>query len=147
MVWKKNNGGSVTDLHRINLNGNLGYSITVNRTESGVLDGTTLYFHVGKYLYSFEIGYNNEFIDSVTKNAGITSALNVISSFTVEPNYTNNHNDKFPCPANYDNKKYTWRETSSSREDIKNFADKGYDFLDLTIKIAGVGYNDVFVIY
>ena len=114
--YLKNNSGVVTDFHCINLNGNLGYSITVNKTESGVLDGTTLYFLVGNYLYSFNIQYNNEFIDPTTKNAGIASALNVISSFTVEPGYTNNHNDKFPCPANYDSQKYTWRETSISRD-------------------------------
>lgn len=42
--------------------------------------------------------------------------LRSISNYSVEPNYTNDHNDKYPCPANYDSQKYTWRETSLSRD-------------------------------
>lgn len=39
----------MTDFHCINLNGYFGYSVTYNKTETGVLDGTRLYFLVGKF--------------------------------------------------------------------------------------------------
>ncbi len=78
---KSNTLKTINNFSHITVNGYEGYYLEVDTTSTSYQDLTAIYINVDGYVYSFTIFYSNEDIDPAIKEAGVASAMNVVSSF------------------------------------------------------------------